>query len=155
MIPFLDGPYRFTGTLLAKTLNYDPYREFWEKRLAKYFMVYLRINAGRYRPIKIEELFSRLNLPINEERNKHRTRDRFEKAMNTMTEHGHLTSWHYQEDMNHLPAHNWLTDWLNYHIIVAPSKQLQEQYQLIATRAATLRERQIARHQRKRKERKK
>lgn len=149
MLPFLEGPYRFTGTLLSRTLNYDPSREFWEKRLAKYFMVYLRINAGRYRPIKIQELFTRLNLPINHDRNKHRTRDRFEKAMNTMVEHGHIHSWRCKEDVNQLSAHNWLTNWLNYHIIVTPPAALQEQYQLIATRAAALREQQASSRKRR------
>ena len=139
MFPFLDGPYRFVGVLLEKTLNYDPHNEFWEKRLAKYFMIYLRTQASKHnRPIKIQELFDECNL-ITDERNPQRTRDRFEKAMNTMLKDGHLQQWDYQENMKALPARRWLATWMNYHIVVENAQRTEEPYNSIRTHAQALR----------------
>src|SRR5207248_2316121 len=47
MVPFLDGPNRFTGYLFDKVLNYDPYHEKWEKRMGKYFLFWMRTNASK------------------------------------------------------------------------------------------------------------
>ena len=145
MLPFLEGPNRFTGVLLEKTLHYDPHNQFWEKRLAKYFMVYFRTNASKYnRPIKIQELFAECNLPTNE-RYPQRTQARFEKAMNKLQEDGHLLNWAYQEQ-GQPPARNWLTTWLNYHIIVEPPQQLRDQYLPIKIHAQALRSQNRTQH---------
>ncbi len=138
MLPFLEGPNRFTGILLQKTLNYDPHNELWEKRLAKHFMVYLRLNASHHEkpPIKIQTLFDELNLPINE-RFPQRTRDRFEKAMDILQKDGHLI-WDYQKK-EQPPSRNWLATWLGYHIVVESPEQIKNQYLPIANHAQVVR----------------
>jgi hypothetical protein len=145
MLPFLAGPNRFTGMLLEKTLNYDPHNEFWEKRLAKYFMVYLRSNASHHTkpPITVQTLFDECNLPINE-RFPQRTHDRFEKAMNTLQKDGHFV-WDYMEK-DRLPARNWLTTWLGYRIIVGSPEHITSQYLPIETHAQALRSQNRMQH---------
>ncbi len=133
----MEGPNRFAGVLLDKTLNYDPHNEFWEKRLAKYFMVYFRSGASKgYHPIKLQTLFDELNLPINE-RFPQRTRDRFEKAMDTLQKDGHLT-WDYAASVK-LPSRNWISTWIGGSIAVDPPKSIRDQYRSIATHAQVVR----------------
>jgi hypothetical protein len=124
---FLESPNRQVASLCQKTLQYDPYREQWEKRLSRYFMFHLRMNARGSSVAfnrEIGKLLKELSLFLEEERPQ-RTRDRFEKALNRLVEDRQIDAWKYKEDI-HLPARNWLGTWLEHSITVyvAPAKQL-------------------------------
>ncbi len=122
MLPFLEGPNRFTAPLLRGILAYDPYRQTWEKRLAKHFLWWFRANRQKGIPsIRIQTLFDECHLPIDK-RNPQRTRDRFEEAMNRLHADGHLSAWEYEEEAR-LPARGWLTTWLCSSIAVSPPEE--------------------------------
>ena len=148
MLPFIEGPNRFTGILFEKVLNYDPYHEKWEKRLSKHFLFWLRTNASRERkPYPyIGELLKELNLDIDEER-PHRTKDRFEKAMDRLAGDGILT-WDYKEKFN-LPPRKWLPTWLQQQITVEDPPMVKNQYASIKAKAQVIRAEQRAVQQKK------
>lgn len=127
MLPFLDGPNRFTGILFKKILNYDPFHEVWEKRLSKHFLFWLRTNARHtLKPsVTIGTLLEEYNLEIDE-RNPQRTRDRFEKAMNRLQSDG-LLIWRYKDEL-HLPARKWLPTWMAMQITVEDPPIIKSQY---------------------------
>ena len=124
---FLESPNRQVAYLCQKTLQYDPYREHWEKRLSRYFLFHLRMNARGSSVVfnrEIGKLLKELSLPIEEERPQ-RTRDRFEKALNKLVEDRQLDAWQYKAE-GQLPARHWLGTWLkqNITVYVAPTKHL-------------------------------
>jgi hypothetical protein len=116
--------------LCQKTLQYDPYRQLWEKRLSRYFMFHGRLNTraggGAIFNREIGPLLNELSLDIEEGRPQ-RTRDRFEKALNTLVEDGQINGWKYKEEIQ-LPARGWLPTWLSQMvtITIAPMKRLTQ-----------------------------
>lgn len=138
MMPFLEGSNRFIGVLFQKALNYDPYHERWEKRLARHFMFWLRTNASReHKPaVTINDLLTELNLDVEVERPQ-RTRERFEKAMNRLEADGLLT-WSYKEAIE-LPARKWLPTWLQQQIVIGESPVIKSQYMTIEAKAKVIR----------------
>ena len=126
---FLESPDRYVAWLCQRTLQYDPYREQWEKRLSKYFMFHMRMNAaggGKFNR-KIGPLLSELSLPINR-RDPERTKQRFEKAMNRLVSDRQIDDWAYAEKIDY-KARGWVETWLTNKItvyIAPPAKQVQE-----------------------------
>jgi hypothetical protein len=114
---YLDGPNRQVAGLLQQALQYDPYRERWEKRLALYFMFHLRMDQKQRGPLRrpIGKLLQDLNLPLDD-RNPQRCRARFETAMNRVTQDGCIGGWAYadppQAKAKVMPARGWLPTWL-------------------------------------------
>jgi hypothetical protein len=123
---YLDAP-RMVAFLADKILRYDPYREMWEKRLARYFMFHLRINAKHNSAVitrRIGLLFHDMSLPVDD-RHPERTRARFEKAMNRLVEDKQIDAWQYHEEIN-LPARKWFDQWQELSIDVYTKAQLKE-----------------------------
>ena len=124
---FLESPNRQVAYLCQKTLQYDPYREHWEKRLSRYLMFHLRMNAGGSSVMfnrEIGKLLKELSLPIDE-RFPQRTRDCFEKALTKLVEDRQIDAWQYKAEVQ-LPTRNWLGTWLEQSITVyvAPTKPI-------------------------------
>ena len=124
---FLESPNRQVASLCQKTLQYDPYREQWEKRLSRYLLFHLRMNARGSTVVfnrEIGKLLKELSLPIEEERPQ-RTRDRFEKALNRLVEDRQIDVWQYKAEVQ-LPTRHWLGTWLkqNITVYVAPTKHI-------------------------------
>ena len=140
MHPFMEAPNRFVGKLFEKVLNYDPYHEIWEKRLAKHLMWWLRTNASYEdkRWPHIGELLKENNLALDE-RNPQRSKDRFEKAMDRLQTDGLLT-WNYVEKNVELPARNWLPTWLQQQIMVEDPPALKQLHATIQEQAKIVRE---------------
>lgn len=120
--------------LAKKLFEYDPYREVWEKRLGRYFMFHLRINAKHGNSMIVRRvglLLNDLSLPIDDKKNPQRTRDRFEKAMNRLRDDGQINDWQYKDREqveSALPAKKWLDQWLEWQVevyAVAPYGRLQ------------------------------
>lgn len=130
MQPFIQGTNRMVGTLLQETLKFDPKNHKWEKRLSKYLMFHLLMNQRRASISRnIAALLTELTLDVNE-RYQQRTRDRFEKALNTLKTVGYFKQWRYgisqdkkivpisTNDLNRLlDNQKWLHTWLTFYII--------------------------------------
>jgi hypothetical protein len=120
--PFLAAPNLHFALLCQTTLQYDPYREQWEKRLARYFMFYLRISGGpNYGGTTIRravgDLLTELELPLDTT-NPQRTRKRFEQALARLVADRVIDAWDYAKDNPELPRRSWLPAWQQWGVYV-------------------------------------
>jgi DNA-binding XRE family transcriptional regulator len=128
---YLHGPGRQTALLNAKILELDPYREAWEKAIGRYLTNLWRIRAqsGTYSdPLRVQTLLERTGRKLTP---RHGTwiRDRFEKALDTLTEHGIINSWQYDrwnEDVTQ--RRGWFKEWLQATVIIEPADEIEEHY---------------------------
>lgn len=121
---FLEVPNRQVALLCKVILAYDPYRQMWEKRLARYLLFHSHMHChGRGGVLKrtIRSMIEEVSLPLDRA-NPARTRDRFERAVDQLTRDKLIDGWHYENEPP-LPAKNWLNLWLDYKIwfVIAPS----------------------------------
>lgn len=131
---YLSGSGRQVALLPIKTLHYDPYRKTWEKRLARYLSWRWRIQARKgdfLQPNKVNTLLEAISVNTNE-RMPSRTRDRLEKALDTLQQDGLIQSWHY-EKWNELIADQkgWGRVWAHSTIVIDPPEYVKEQYRPI------------------------
>jgi hypothetical protein len=132
--PFLRKEYRQTALLVRQSLNYDPYREDWEKRLARYLTFHWRIEAkyGNYdQPYRVDTLLTAISKEPNV-RYPHKTRGRLEKALDRLQEDNVISAWEYEKwDEQKLPPRDWLSHWLNWTVKVSPPLIVLEHYKNI------------------------
>lgn len=146
LAPFLSENNRMVGWLCQQALRYDPYHEMWEKRLTRYFLFHLRINAaGGAATITrhVGKLIDELALPVDE-RHPQRTRERFEQAMGRIVADGMIDGWEYAKENPGLPPRGWLADWRGWKIAIRAAALTQERHAQIAARAQSRRERAAA-----------
>jgi hypothetical protein len=126
LMEYLSGP-RYVAFLCDQSLKYDPYHEIWEKRLSRYFLFFLRINAKHHSNVlrrRIEALLQANSLFIDRV-NPQKTRQRFERAMNRLLGDRQLDHWEYvPESMATLPARKWLDTWLQWNVRVSVKSRL-------------------------------
>ncbi|MEK3853910.1 helix-turn-helix domain-containing protein [Cytobacillus sp. FSL H8-0458] len=131
---YLFGSGRQVALLPLKVLQYDPYRKTWEKRLGRYLSWRWRIQArkGDYlQPNKVSTLLEAIGAELNE-RTPSRTRDRLEKALDTLHEDGLIESWHYEKWEEPIAdLKGWARVWENSMIIIKPPEFITEQYRTI------------------------
>ncbi len=125
---FLENPNRQVANLCQKSLQYDPYREQWEKRLSRYFMFHGHINThggGGVFNREIGKLLQETSLSVEKD-NPQRTRNRFEKAMGVLVTDKIIQEWDYTESFS-LPSKGWVATWLDQKITIhiAPTKLLK------------------------------
>jgi hypothetical protein len=110
---------RSIAWLCRKALTYNLEKEFWERRLVRYFLFQLRLStvAGGSITRQISTFFNELSLPITE-RDPQKTRNRFEKAMNRLLDDHQIASWSPAEGNPPLPRTEWLPIWLSWRIVV-------------------------------------
>jgi hypothetical protein len=135
--PFLTVPNRHMAWIMQRTLQYDPYHEKWEKRLARYFTFHLRINAshgGKTLRRNIGDLLNELSLPTNQ-RYPDKTKTRFKEAMDLLVKDGIISAWEYHPDNAMLPPRKWLDQWLGWNILIHAAPSTNERYQNIANSA--------------------
>jgi hypothetical protein len=127
--PYLDGASKQIGFICQKSLEYDPYREKWEKRLSRYFCFHIRMN-GRHGVIsrEIGTLLESLTLPIDTRFPERNTRQRFEKALDRLVADRQIDGWEYKDEPIY-PSKGWLPTWLKQSIRIyfAPYKSLPSQ----------------------------
>ncbi len=135
---FLMGPGQQTALLSAKALKYDPYRQKWEKRLARYLSWQWRAkarNADYLRPYRIGTLIEAVG-DEGEGRAPSRTRDRLEKCLDTLKEDGVLAAWQYDRwDEEAASQRGWLQEWLQATVLIEPPDAVKEQYRPIERRS--------------------
>lgn len=133
LAPFLTVPNRQVALLMQQALRYDPYRQRWEKRLARYLTCHLRMDAKNGRPLvrRIGPLLDELHLPVDR-RHPERTRGRFETALHRLARDGVIDGWDYTGEargvLATLPSRGWLEWWRDTTITITPSGAIQGRY---------------------------
>ena len=131
---FLLGPGRQTAIMSAKAVQYDPYRQKWEKRLARYLSWQWRIQASRTgysRPYRVNTLLEVVGEEAGPQR-PHLIRNRLEKALDCLQEDGLIASWQYErwdEEMGGKPG--WLQNWREATLLIEPPANIYESYRTL------------------------
>jgi hypothetical protein len=133
---FLFGPGRQTALLSQRALNYDPYRQKWEKRLARYLAWIWRISSGRTQEgLLVQTLLDAANMAIDKNR-PNRTRERLEEALDRLQADRVISAWQYEKiDEKLLSKRGWWKTWLDYKIIITAPFGITEQYKKIKGRS--------------------
>ena len=124
---------RQTAILSRMALEYDPYRQQVEKRLAKYLAFQFKVDAkhGRPRlPCVVETLLRQADLEPDPGRPQ-RVLARLEKALNRLHADGVIARWDYAdaEAIHGLPARGWLDRWLRQSVLITLPDDLYAHYQ--------------------------
>ncbi len=129
---FLFGPGRQTALLSQKALNYDPYRQKWEKRLTRYLAWIWRISSGRTQEgLLVKTLVSAAGMKINQGR-PGMTRQRLEEALDRLQQDGIISAWDYNSlDENILKGRGWWKKWADLKIVILAPEEILEQYKQI------------------------
>lgn len=131
---FLLGPGRQTAIMSAKAVQYDPYRQKWEKRLARYLSWQWRIQASRTgysRPYRVNTLLEVVGEENGPQR-PHLIRNRLEKALDCLQDDKLIASWQYErwdEEMGGRPG--WLADWREATLLIEPPANIYESYRTL------------------------
>lgn len=138
---YLYGSGRQIAILPIKALHYNPHHRTWEKRLARYVSWRWRTQARKgdyWQPNRITTLLHAIGEDVNE-RTPSRTRDRLEKALDTLQEDGLIGGWYYDNKWDEAVAvtRGWYRIWKNTAIIIEPPAVITEQYQSIQKRKKT------------------
>jgi len=129
--PFLFGPGRQTALLSCKALQYDFYRQKWEKRIARYLAWIWRINrSNRRETLRVEKLLEAAAVEIDKNR-PGRTRDRLHKALNQLKEDGIITAWKEDTDEGLTARRGWWREWLESKVIITAPKEILQHYEQI------------------------
>ncbi|MGE7120656.1 helix-turn-helix domain-containing protein [Peribacillus sp. NPDC046944] len=131
---FLNGSGRQVALLSIKALQYNPYKQLWEKRLTRYLSWRWRTQARKgtfLQPNKTSTLLESIGEELNI-RTPSRTRERFEKAFDKLLDDGVIASWHYEKwDESIADFKGWANIWLNSMILIEPPEIIMEQYRSI------------------------
>ncbi len=119
LMEYLGPARRYVGYLCDQALKYDPYHQQDEKRLAYYFLFFLRFNAKNNDSFLVREigdLLKACTLTPNG-RDPQKARNRFEKAMNVLKKDGIIDDWEYvAKSQTELPSKKWLPVWLQWQV---------------------------------------
>ncbi|HEY8598820.1 MAG TPA: helix-turn-helix transcriptional regulator [Thermomicrobiales bacterium] len=119
---YLLGPGSQTALLSAQALKYDPYRQTWEKRLARFLSWHWRASTpGRHtRPYRVTELLDAIGKEINT-RYPNSTRERLEKTLDTLETDGVISRWQYERwDEAISEQRGWAQRWLTCILLIDP-----------------------------------
>ncbi len=126
---FLFGPGRQLALMSANALNYDPYRQRYEKRLLRYLTWQWRVTKGLVRVYKVGTLLEEIGLETGAGQPPSRIRDRFEKCLDTLLERGDLAAWQYDGfNEENLPRKGWMPQWLEARVLVEAPEAIKEGY---------------------------
>lgn len=119
---FLETPNRQVAQLCKTLLSYDPYRQKWAKRIGRYIMFHGHMQCrgrGGQLTRNIRKILEEVSLsPDKDDRNAYaRSRERFEQAMNQLTEDHIIDGWKYARSFE-LPHGRKLEEWLNQDIVI-------------------------------------
>lgn len=129
---FLMREGRQTALLSAKALHFDPYRQKWEKRLTRYLSWQWRTQAynGQYmRPYRVATLLEQVGEAIDKNAPS-RTRERFEKALDTLQSEGVIGAWQYDRwDEDAANKRGWAKRWEQATVLIEPPDEIRDHYQ--------------------------
>lgn len=127
---FLLGPGNQTALLSAKALKYDPYRQTFEKRLARFLSWQWRVNAlgGQSRPYRVAELLEAVGQEIAA-RHPNWTRERLERALDTLQDDGVIAHWQYDRwDEAAVERRGWTAHWRESTLLIDPPAAVVDHY---------------------------
>ncbi len=126
---FLFGPGRQTALLAARALQYDPYKQNWEKRLTRFLS--WQWKAGPTGEVLPGQFGVRALLQVVGENNTRlgRARDRLEKVLETLREDLVISGWRYHPEMDHRRVKNWSNEWLRARVEFDPPPELRQYFQ--------------------------
>jgi DNA-binding transcriptional regulator YiaG len=131
---YLFGPGRQVALLSAKAIQYDPYRQKWEKRLARYLSWQWRSQAQRgdyLRPYQVASLLETIGEAVNE-RYPSKTRERLEKALDALQNDGVISGWQYDQwDETATARRGWINTWQQATLLIEPPDSIKEAYTLL------------------------
>ena len=126
---YLMGPGSQTALLSARALKYDPYRQVSEKRLARFLSWQWRTSGTsdhQTRLYRVQTLLDAVG-KSTDIRYPHRTRDRLEKALDTLKDDAVIAAWHYTGwDEDVATKRGWLGHWLAGTVLIEPPRVVQE-----------------------------
>ena len=127
----LKGSWRQTALLSQKVLQLDPYRQVYEKRIARYFSWLWRSRQRKalyLEPIRIKTILDSIRMNYQNARAA-KVIERFEKMMDTLLDLGIISAWQYDGLQE-----KW-RDWLDCKIIVEPPAEIIQHYEKINSRS--------------------
>lgn len=120
-----------TGLMFRRILEYDFYRQDWEKRIGLYLVFQWAIRKAHgtlQQPFRISTILENIRKELNV-RYPRKTLVRFEQALNTLKADGIIRGWRYDAkggpDMN---RRDWILDWSNRTITVYTPPTIDERY---------------------------
>jgi len=129
---FLLGAGNQAALLSAQALRYDPYRQIIEKRLARFLSWQWRSSRGlhgRGQGYSVEELLKAAGKEPDTRRPTE-TRDRLERALDTLGDDGVIAGWHYRDWQEpNTGQRGWLALWLGTTVVVVPPAVVTTQYE--------------------------
>lgn len=133
----LFGPGRQTALMSAMALKFNPHTQTWEKRLTRYLSWQWRCRARQEnykQPFKVVTLLQAVGNPTDMTRPT-RTRERLEKALDTLQENFVIAGWQYdrwnEEDAN---KKGWFPIWQRATLLITPPDIILEYYKGIERR---------------------
>lgn len=144
---FLFGAGRQTALLAQKALEYDPYRQKFEKRLARYLAYQWRIRqqGGNYlQPFMVETLLNAIGLEINQ-KHPNRAKEILEKILDTLLKDNLIKGWQYENgiDESIVGKRDWSKEWIQWKIFIEPPQVIMDQYAQIKSPPTTKTAKQI------------
>ena len=133
---FLLGAGRQWALLSAKALGYDPYRQTWETRLARYLSWQWRIRAkdeAYSQPYRVETLLDHAGEELNA-RTPSRTKECLEKALDRLQADKVIADWQYDrfdDWFGELPRKGWAEAWLRATVVIEPPDVVVDEYEKI------------------------
>lgn len=132
---YWDRDLKWRGLLAQKALEYDPYRQQPEKRLAKYLAFHFRIDAHSAREVlrrHVDELLDNAGMLaadglLTDTANPQRARERFEKALDRLRDDDVISGWQYDREPS-LPSKQWVGEWRRWTVVLQPSVSLRARY---------------------------
>jgi len=129
------GVWRQTALVSIKALGYDPYRQLPEKRLTRYLSWQWRIRQGfgnYLQPYEVATLLEAAGMKISKN-NPTQTKERLEKALETLTTDGIVSGWQYGEGWNEeiVGKRGWAAQWKDWRIVVEPPQEILDHYKTI------------------------
>ena len=133
--PYWAGSGRQAAVLSGKVLQFDPYRQRWEKRLSRYLSWQWRIRACKVdylKPYRVSTLLENVGI-APDRRNPLRTYDRLEMAMDVLQDEGVIAGWQYERwESSVLKRRRWLREWLTWTVTIEPPDEIKEHYEGIS-----------------------
>ncbi len=121
LAPFILGPGKQMALLSRKTLEFDPMRQKYEKRLTRYLSWIWRIRAAAgdlLQPFKMRTLCEEIKLEDMKRKPGVRVA-RMEKALDALQDAGIIATWQYEDGWEPTGNH---TKWLDARVIIEPAE---------------------------------
>lgn len=127
----LDGS-RQVAKLSMKIVNYDPYRQHWEKRIGRYFSWLWRAGQQNNKEANTLKVSTLLEVIGEEKQKPYQTKQALEKALERLEQDGVIDFWSYEDEEHFVDPEGkgkgWFELYKQYKIIVYAPKSILSSY---------------------------